>query len=205
LGELTGTGYWEGLYLIDRLNQSLGVAGDVCEFGVAQGATSALLANEIRSTDKVLWLFDTFAGLPEPGKEDVLLDDIFDLGSADRYVGTMAYPADNVRDRLAGIGFADARIRIVKGRIEETLGGDRLPDRVCFAYLDVDLYGGTKAALEFLHTRLEPKGHVVVDDYGFFTEGPQRAVDEFLGVHPGEYQLDLPDPRAGKFCLLSRL
>jgi O-methyltransferase len=40
-------------------------------------ATSALLANEIRSTERTLWLFDSFKGLGKPSEKDLLIDDIF--------------------------------------------------------------------------------------------------------------------------------
>src|ERR1041385_862101 len=72
LTRLLGTGYTQGLYIINYLHQCLGIEGDICEFGVAQGRTSALLASEIRNTNKNIWLFDSFAGLPKPTQKDVL-------------------------------------------------------------------------------------------------------------------------------------
>src|SRR3989442_389218 len=63
LAQLLGTEVSEGLYILNYLHKSLAIEGDACEFGVAQGATSALLANEIRDTRKKLWLFDSFKGL----------------------------------------------------------------------------------------------------------------------------------------------
>ena len=58
LEELIGTGPSEAMYILEELHRSLRVGGDVCELGVAQGATSALLANELLETDRHLWLFD---------------------------------------------------------------------------------------------------------------------------------------------------
>ncbi|HAJ58571.1 MAG TPA: hypothetical protein DCP31_04315, partial [Cyanobacteria bacterium UBA8543] len=60
MAELLGTGISEAMYILEFLNKSLKLEGDVCEFGVAQGTTSALMANEIRGTEKNLWLFDSF-------------------------------------------------------------------------------------------------------------------------------------------------
>lgn len=54
LSNLYGTGVSKALYIIYYLNKSLRLPGDVCEFGIANGATSALLANEIRNTKKTL-------------------------------------------------------------------------------------------------------------------------------------------------------
>lgn len=65
MAKLLGTQISEAMYILVFLHRSLELDGDVCEFGVAQGATSALLANEIRTTQKNLWLFDSFKGLPK--------------------------------------------------------------------------------------------------------------------------------------------
>jgi hypothetical protein len=105
LKNLIGTGFGEGLYLLDSLQKSLLIEGDVCEFGVAQGATSALIANELKNTNKNLWLFDSFEGLPNPTKKDSLINDIFNLGSMEAYKGTMACPVDMVKSRLSDINF----------------------------------------------------------------------------------------------------
>src|SRR3989442_4580284 len=105
LAQLEGTQLGEAFYLLDALHRSLSLGGAVCEFGVAQGATSALIANEIRGSGKSLWLFDSFKGLPRPGAKDVLIDDIFSLGSIEKYAGTMAHGQDEVlaleSDRLS--------------------------------------------------------------------------------------------------------
>ena len=80
--------------------------GDVCEFCVAQGETSALIANEISGClEKILHLFDSFEGLPKPSDKDKLKDDIFALGNIDKYAGTMKCPEAMVLSRLAAISF----------------------------------------------------------------------------------------------------
>jgi len=86
--QLMGTQLSEALHVVAHLNRTLHLEGDVCEFGVAQGATSALIANEIRETNKKLWLFDSFEGLPRPTEQDILIDDIFNLGSIEKYQGS---------------------------------------------------------------------------------------------------------------------
>ena len=82
-----GTNLVEALFLLNELSQAMHLDGDVCEFGIAQGATSALIGNEIRNTSKALWLFDSFEGLPRPTEKDKLIDDIFSLGSIEKYQG----------------------------------------------------------------------------------------------------------------------
>jgi len=199
---LLGTGIGQAMYLLNELHTALGEPGDICEFGVAQGATSALLANEIRGTTKILWLYDSFTGLPKPAAQDKLKDDIFRLGSIERYEGEMRCDASEVRIRLDRIGFPAVRTRIQAGRVEETLRDGLGPETVCFAYVDFDFYAGIAHALDYLHRHLAPGGRVVVDDYDFFSTGAKTAVDEFVARHDGRYELQLPLPFAGHFCLL---
>lgn len=204
LANLQGTGLCEAMWLLRHLHQSLSVAGDLCEFGVAQGATSALLANEIRDTPKALWLFDSFQGLPKPTPEDTLLDDIYSLGAMERYAGQMAEAPAQVLGRLRDINFPLARTRVVAGFIEATVQQAGLPDSVCFAYVDFDFYAPIKTALEFLDTRLTVGGYVIVDDYGHFSTGARTAVDEFVAARPGRWTLTLPPDFAGHFAILKR-
>src|SRR5215213_556645 len=105
LARLQGTSPAEAYFIIKGIHETAAIDGDVCEFGVAQGETSALIANEIASGSKVLHLFDSFEGLPKPTSKDQLKNDIFDLKSMDAYAGTMAAPIDLVLARLKDVGF----------------------------------------------------------------------------------------------------
>lgn len=202
MGRLLGTGISQAMYLLNELQSALEQPGDVCEFGVAQGATSALLANEIRDTDKNLWLYDSFSGLPKPSPKDGLKDDIFNLGSMARYEGEMRCDAEEVQLRLRQISFPEHRMRLRPGLVEETLTEENGPSQVCFAYVDFDFYGGITHALNYLHRHLTPGGRIVVDDYDFFSTGAKTAVDEFVFRHQGTYDLILPQSFAGHFCIL---
>lgn len=67
LGRLSGTPPSEAYFIIQALQRCNEIPGDICEFGVTQGETSALIANEIaQSAEKSLHLFDSFEGLPGP-------------------------------------------------------------------------------------------------------------------------------------------
>lgn len=202
LARLLGTGISQALYLLNELQAALEQPGDVCEFGVAQGATSALLANEIRDTTKTLWLYDTFTGLPKPAPQDLLKDDIFNLGSMERYEGEMRCDADEVKTRLAQIGFPKERYRIEAGRVETTLRDGVGPDVVCFGYVDFDFYDGITHALDYLARHLAPGGRIMVDDYDFFSTGAKTAVDEFVVRQAGRFELERPLSFAGHFCIL---
>ena len=205
LVDLLGTETSEALYIVAKLHACLALEGEVAEFGVAQGATSAVIAGELTGAHKELWLFDSFRGLPRPTPEDTLVDDIFDLGSIEAYEGTMAFGAHEVVRRLTAVGFPVDRAKIVSGFVEETLRHDELPEAFCFAYVDLDFYRPIKTVLEFMAARLSPGGVIVVDDYGHFSGGAQRAVDEFVRDHASAFSLSLPRSWAGHFALLARL
>jgi len=206
LSGLIGTTISEGVYVLRALHEGLRVPGDICEFGVAQGATSRLLANEILSLgERRLWLFDSFEGLPAPTSEDKLIDDIFNLGSMERYRGTMASREDEVIAKLKGIGFPFDRVRIKKGWVHETIRQTEVPTQVAFAYVDFDFYQPIKDALEFLDPRMPAGGMIVVDDYDFFSDGAKLAVQEFLAATGQRFTFELPLPFAGHFCTLKKV
>lgn len=204
LHSLIGTTIGEAIYIIRSLQKALPVGGDICEFGVAQGATSRLLAFEILQTDRNLWLFDSFEGLPAPGAEDKLIDDIFKLGSMEKYQGTMASPETEVLEKLQAVAFPRTRTKVKKGWVTDTIKCGELPSQVSFAYVDFDFYEPIKDALEFLDPRMPPGGQIVVDDYGFFSAGAQLAVDQFVEAAGGRFGFELPLPFAGHFCVLSK-
>jgi O-methyltransferase len=208
LPRLQGTPPSEAYFIVQALAKCKGTSGDVCEFGVAQGETSALIANEIQSSKKILHLFDSFKGIPKPTEKDHLKDDIFSLGCMDAYTGTMSYPEEMVRSRLKAISFPPHRSIVHKGLIDQVLRYDlSLPKKVSFAYVDFDLYKPIKCTLDFLHQTTSTNAIIIVDDYDFFSTGVKTAVDEFLYDKNSDamiYECLVPNTRYGYFAVLTR-
>jgi O-methyltransferase len=205
LAKLVGTSVGEAMYILNHLYLGLRVPGDICEFGVAQGATSRLLAAEILPFERHFWLFDSFEGLPAPTEKDRLIDDIFGLGSMEAYKGQMACPEAQVRAKLQEITFPESRVHVRKGWVRECLTSEPLPKKVCFAYVDFDFYEPIMDALHFLDVVMPVGGQILVDDYGFFSDGAQAATDEFVASKNGAYCLSLPVPSAGHFAILAKV
>ncbi len=206
LSRLGGTPPSEAYFIIRALADCDCVDGDTCEFGVAQGETSALIANELLSGDKVLHLFDSFQGLPSPTDKDKLKDDISSLGSIEAYAGEMSCPEEMVHARLKAGSFPADRYVIHRGFADNTLKDNpHLPARVNFAYVDFDFYEPTKLVLEFLRQTGSQGSVIIVDDYDYFSTGVKTAVDEFLeNAGPGEYECSVPDTEYGHFAVLTR-
>jgi hypothetical protein len=105
----------------------------------------------------VLWLFDSFEGLPAPGPKEKLIDDIFDLGSMRRYNGAMVSLETAVLGRLKVFGFPRESTKVREGWIKETLqrgvaGTGRV--RLCRSRL----FEPIKDALSFVDTHMPPEG-----------------------------------------------
>jgi len=162
LVRLLGTPPSEAYFIVHALAKCKDTRGDVCEFGVAQGEASALIANEIESSNKILHLFDSFKGLPKPSTKDQLKDDIFSLGKIEAYTGKMSCPEEMVYSRLKAISFPLHRFVVHKGFIDQVLRDDSsIPKEVSFAYIDFDFYEPIKLTLDFLH-RITSIGAIII-------------------------------------------
>lgn len=204
LSQLYGTSISEAFYIIHYLRNSLKLSGDVCEFGVGNGATSALLGYEIKKTGKKLVLFDSFSGLSKPTSNDRLINDIFELGSMHKYESTMSYSQKEVLEKLTLIKFPKSRLKIISGFVEKTILKNNVPKKVCFAYVDFDLYSPIKTTLVFLDKVLINGGYIIVDDYNYFSTGVKNAVDEFIVKNKKKYNLIFPYKFAGHFCIIRK-
>ena len=58
--------------ILELLEKSLNTEGDVVEFGCYRGDTSVLMKRllEKNNSEKILWLYDSFEGLPAKTRED---------------------------------------------------------------------------------------------------------------------------------------
>lgn len=207
LKDLLGTPPSEAYFIINSIAKTKMIEGDVCEFGVAQGITSQLIANEILNNEtKKLHLFDSFEGLPKPTANDTLKDDIFNLGSIEAYTGKMSLPEELVLNRLDNIQFPQKRYVIHKGFIEELIiAKKQFPKYVSFAYVDFDFYEPIKIILEYLNNVTKKGAIIMVDDYDFFSTGVKIAVDEFITENKSKYKLFIPEKSFGCFAILTKV
>lgn len=205
-----GTQAGEALYIVNALRLTRKINDSaICEFGVAQGQTSCLIANEMLESNDVrtLHLFDSFMGLSKPTKEDELLDDIYQLGSMSAYEGRMSYGKDFVIQKLDALGFEAKKYEVHCGYVNMKFLSLHLPSKVSFAYIDFDLYRPIKDTLDMLSERLVTGSIVMIDDYGFFSSGVEKAVQEHIDEQRkvgNEYELELPSKRIGYFALLHK-
>ncbi len=148
----------QGVNLWHLLNQVLllGIPGDVVELGSLTGMTASVIQRTLdhHGSDKLLYLFDNFDGLPrEFSPED---------GNCPLKPENFRVDPKHIVDRFATLGLRQPFI--IKGWFRDTLE-DGLPRLISFAHLDGDLYQSTMESLEAVYLRLAPGAVVLVDDY----------------------------------------
>ncbi len=162
------------------------VPGDFIETGVWRGGACMLIKRIIDrrgATDRVVWLADSFKGLPAP-KSDA---DGADLSN----VQYLAVSAEDVRRNFARFGLLDERVRLLEGWFADTLPNAPIK-QLALLRLDGDLYHSTIDVLKNLYDRVVPHGFVIVDDYGSW-ESCRRAVHDFLAARNEQPRIEKID------------
>lgn len=166
------------------------IPGDIVECGVWRGGgmmavASLLLARNDRT--RSLWLYDTFSGMPEPGAHDISMhgevaSSIYQQCSdaADRGSEWCRANLEEVRRNVGSVGYPEASIHYVQGRVEDTIPG-QIPDVISILRCDTDFYDSTLHQLNHLYDRVVPGGVVILDDYGYW-KGARKAADEFIAA-----------------------
>jgi len=165
--------------LLDLLDATRRIEGQVAECGVFRGATLLAMALHLErsASSRRVFGFDSFEGFGARIDLDLALG-----GAADRHKrrgGFASTSAGEVWTRAARLGVAD-RIALEVGWLPESLDAAR-DERFSFVHLDCDLYESYRGCLEFFYPRLSKGAIVLLDEYDDPPwPGCNRAVDEFL-------------------------
>ena len=143
-----------------------GLPGAMAEVGVFQGCSARLIS--LASEGRPLHLFDTFAGLPEPGAHEQ------DRMRKGHYAASLAGVQAFLQDR--------PNVSFHEGLFPET-ATPCANERFSFVHLDVDLKSSTRACLDFFYPRMVPGGIILTHDYSYLA-GVHEAFAEFLDRCP---------------------
>lgn len=157
------------------------VEGDFVELGCYKGETSILLQRLLKDSGKLsekkLWLYDSFAGLPEKTSEDSsVAGEAFKAGEL--FVSK--------RDVVEKFHRANLPLPVIKKAFFENLDPEKdLPEKIAFAFLDGDLYGSIKTSFRLVLPKLSKDACLIIHDYNNpELPGVSRAVEEFLRENP---------------------
>lgn len=156
-----------------------GVDGDVIEAGAWRGGASIIARatlDSLGADDRLVWVADSFQGLPAPDPGGFPEDDYLDLSQ----VEFLSVPAEEVRRHFARFGCEDG-VELVEGFFDQTLPTLR-GHRWSVVRLDGDTYEATWVGLESLYPGLSAGGYLIIDDYVLIPEC-RRAVNDFRHEH----------------------
>jgi O-methyltransferase len=156
--------------LFQFMKQALALEGDFAEFGVYRGGTALLAAQVLRDADddRLMHLFDSFAGMPKTSAGEAFESGDF-KETSEAMVSALLEP---VRSNN----------RIHAGFFPQSFEGLRI-EKIAFAYVDVDLYQSMLDCIDFVYPRLVNGGIIIFDDYGYPSCARAReAVDKAFAI-----------------------
>ena len=164
--------------LVVKVN-AMNLPGDIVECGVWNGGASAIMAFACRNSslprNRLLWLFDSFEGLPPPGPKD---------GTAENkyfFKGMCSGSVSSVEKVFKKLSLSLDNVRIVQGWFNSTLKKAGV-HQIAILHIDADWYDSVKYVLDTFYEKVVPGGFVVLDDYGYW-EGCDRALNDYLSQH----------------------
>ena len=152
---------------VSQLKHVLDLEGDVIEMGVYTGKTTFQLAKLLKdnNSNKIVYAFDTFEGMPEYDIESSIEKGKF-------YYGIEEFIKQRDSRKLENY------VVPVVGNIKLTTMKLNKKSKFCFAWLDMDTYTATEIGFNFVNDRLVKGGIIGFHDYDFHDcPGIKRFVD----------------------------
>jgi hypothetical protein len=174
--------YDEAYFLYVTVKSVNKIKGDIAEVGVYRGGSAKLICEAKRN--KVIHLFDTFKGLPEPDK---LFDRFY---KARQFISSLEF-VKKYLNSYKGVYFH-------KGIFPKSAKSMKNIN-FSFVHLDVDLYQSTLDSLMFFYPRLSDGGIIISHDYTQAL-GVKKAFDDFF-ADKLEIIIELPNRQ----CLVTKL
>lgn len=163
-------------YVVDfYARQCAKLPGDFVEAGCYQGYTASIIDQRV-----------DFAEL----NKNYFLFDLFEWNEGDKHTKLTEHKQglhEFVQNRFSG----KSHIKIVKGYVPDSFEGI-LPDKICFAHIDLNDPSPEVGAFKAIYPRLEKFGVIVFDDYGWWHLSDQKRELDQVAEGFGEEILELP-------------
>lgn len=130
-------------------------SGNTIEVGVGEGHTSCYLRNYF-DEKFTHYMFDSYEGLSEPTTEDL-------VGNPHAKQGNMKCSLEKVSSFMDS-NCDNKNVKYVKGWVNDTIP-QQLPDNICFAHIDVDLYEPMYHSMKHIIPKMQNNGIILIDDY----------------------------------------
>ena len=156
--------------LIQFIDKTKDVPGDVLEYGSLHGGSGAVIAEAVKYFgEKPVWLFDTFDGIPDSS-----------YGLDFHWNGSFS---DNSYAQVSN-AFSDMdNVNVIKGNICDTYNEYKTANNpISFGYVASDTLESGEILLNYMWPKLSPGGIIAVCDYGSYPNAIPLTVyvDEFI-------------------------
>lgn len=155
------------------------VPGDLIETGVWRGGASIFMRAVLKvlgDTSRVVWLADSFKGLPRPDAARYPAD----ANDPSWTFHELAIPMAEVQANFRRYGLLDDQVKFLPGWFRDTLPAAPI-ERLAVLRLDGDLYESTLDALTHLYPKLSAGGYAIIDDYAL--PACRAAVHDYRTSH----------------------
>lgn len=163
--------------IIDVLKNN--IQGDFIETGVWRGGACifmSLILQQFNNSDKIVWLADSFQGLPKPNPDkypEDINDNLFTYSE-------LAVSEDEVLINFKKYNIQENRFKFLKGWFKNTLVNSPI-NNLSILRLDGDMYESTIDVLYYLYPKLSIGGFCIIDDWGAIP-ACRKAVEDYCSV-----------------------
>lgn len=150
------------------------IPGDFIETGVWRGGATIFMKALLKVNninDRVVWVADSFEGLPEPDEKYAE-----DKGSKHHIWEELAIPLEQVMRNFEKYNLLDDNVKFLKGWFKDTLPSAPI-QKLSLLRLDGDLYESTMDGLKNLYPKLTTGGFIIIDDWGAVKGCKQAVID----------------------------
>lgn len=162
------------------------VDGDFIETGTWAGGHSIIIGYLLKKfkSNKKIFIFDTFTGMPNPMKDEVRISDNVSAKSIidESQFNKCKVDLSSVIKNIKMMNLELDNFNFIKGKTQKTLKKYSSLKNISFARIDTDWYESTKAEIEFIWPKLSKNGVLIVDDYGYWS-GQKKAIDEYFKIN----------------------
>lgn len=175
-------------YLLTSIDNN--IAGDVVEFGCYVGESSKYLMKTLIETgsNKKLYVYDSFDGLPN-------------LSKWEENTGWKSGTLKTSEDVLVQ-NFQQNKlpVPIIHKDWFKNIPEYKIPDKICFAFLDGDFYDSIYDSLVKIYDRVSDGGYICFHDYERFDlPGVKAAIEDFFRERGIDYTVTKPCDQLGVF------
>ena len=139
------------------------IRGDLIETGVWRGGATIFMKIILKKygiENKIVYVADSFEGLPKPNVDKFSEDKGSDLYTYDE----LKIGFEEVQRNFKMYNVLDDQVKFIKGFFEDTMKNTNI-EKLSLLRLDGDMYGSTWSVLENLYENLSIGGFLIVDDY----------------------------------------